>query len=78
MKKHLLFAVALSIASAAVAQNQAVKLPARAPKLKPEVANKIMPYKKQAIESGAVAGFQTTAQTQVQTFKQAVTRSTPS
>jgi hypothetical protein len=78
MKKHLLFMVALSVGSATMAQNQAVKLPSRAPKLKPEVANKVMPYKKQAIESGSVAGFQVAAQTDIQTFKQAVTRSTPS
>ncbi|MES2139982.1 MAG: T9SS type A sorting domain-containing protein [Bacteroidota bacterium] len=50
MKKHLLIGIAISFGGIAIAQNSSNHV---APKLKPAIANKAVPYKKQMIDSGA-------------------------
>lgn len=52
MKKHLLIGIAISIGGVAIAQNSN-NTGRIAPKLKPVIANKAVPYKKQMIDSGA-------------------------
>ena len=51
MKKHLLIGIAISIGSIGIAQNSSINT--GAPKLKPSIANKAVPYKKQMIDSGS-------------------------
>lgn len=50
MKKHLLIGIAVSIGGVALAQNSFTNT---APKLKPSIANKAVPYNKQMLDSGA-------------------------
>ncbi|MFY9310420.1 MAG: T9SS type A sorting domain-containing protein [Bacteroidia bacterium] len=71
MKKHLLIGVAVGIGSIVCAQNNTMHTGKKAPKIKPEVANKVLPYRKQALDSGA-PGFQAAAQSNNQHNHQAV------
>lgn len=49
MKKHLLIGIAISIGGIGIAQNTGNT----APKLKPSISNKAVPYKKQMLDSGS-------------------------
>lgn len=72
MKKHLLIGVALGIGSMVFAQNNTnIHTRKKAPKIRPELANKAVPYRKQAIDSG-VPGFQAAVQGNNQHNHQAV------
>lgn len=53
MKKHLLIGIAISIGGISLAQNSSINSGKIAPKLKPSIANKAVPYKKQLIDSGS-------------------------
>ena len=53
MKKHLLIGIAISIGGLGIAQNSSTNNGHVAPKLKPSIANKAVPYKKQMIDSGS-------------------------
>jgi hypothetical protein len=59
MKKHLLIGVALGISCMANAQNSMLHSGKVAPKIKPALANKAVPYQKHMIDSGT-PGFQAT------------------
>ncbi len=53
MKKHLLIGLAISIGGIGFAQNSSTNTHSTVPKLKPSIANKAVPYKKQMLDSGA-------------------------
>ncbi len=53
MKKHLLFGIAISIGSIAIAQNSTIETGKTGPKLKSSIANKAVPYRKQMLDSGS-------------------------
>ncbi len=75
MKKHLLMVIAFGMGSVAFAQNGTTLHTGKvAPRIKPEIANKAIPYKKQMLESGT-PGFQAVAHTENQHHQQSVTAS---
>ena len=59
MKKHLLIGLAISIGGIGLAQNSSTNTHSNVPKLKPSIANKAVPYKKQMLDSGSPS-FQAT------------------